>query len=355
LRKLLEKAVALQASDLHLTTGAPPFVRLNGEIILMDEPVLTPELNARLILGILNDVQKRKIEQDLELCFSMSLPDLGYFRVNVYYQRGNLEAAIRIGMAEIKSIEELGLPPALRELARRPTGLILVTGPTGQGKTTTFNALIDAINYEERSKIITIEDPVEYIHRNVRSIIVQQEVYTDAKSFHRALGHILRQDPDIIGVGEMRDLETISAAVTAAETGHLVIATLHTNDCAQTIHRIVDVFPPHQQEQIRVQLASTLLAVINQRLLPRLDKKSRVLAYELMVATEAVRNLIRENKLQMLHNVIQTGKREGMVMLDEMLKDYYDRGVISYDTFMSNVKDAKRFLLENRPRPRPPV
>ena len=355
MRKLLEKAVALQASDLHLTTGAPPFIRLHGEIILMDEPVLTPELNSRLICGLLTDTQKRKVEQDLELCFSLNLPELGYFRVNVYFQRGNLEAAIRIGMVEIKSIEELGLPPVLRELVRRPTGLILVTGPTGQGKTTTFNAVIDCINQEERCKIITIEDPVEYIHRNVRSIIVQQEVYTDAKSFHRALVHILRQDPDIIGVGEMRDLETISAAVTAAETGHLVIATLHTNDCAQTIHRIVDVFPPHQQEQIRVQLASTLIAVINQRLLPRLDKQSRVLAYELMIATEAVRNLIRENKLQMLHNVIQTGKREGMVMLDEMLKDYYDRGVISYDTFMSNVKDAKRFLLEKSPRPRPPA
>jgi twitching motility protein PilT len=348
MRELLEKAVKAGASDLHLTTGAPPFLRVNGEIILMDAEPLSPLHTKRLIYGILNENQRQKIEKDLELCFSMNLSELGYFRVNVYYQRGNIEAAVRIGMLEMKSFEELGLPEVLMDMVRRPHGLLLITGPTGQGKTTTFNALIDFINRERRCKIITVEDPVEYVHRNIRSIVVQQELNTDTKSFHRALIHILRQDPDMIGVGEMRDLETISATMTAAETGHLVIATLHTNDCTQTMHRIVDVFPPHQQEQVRVQLAASLVGIINQKLLPRVDKKGRVLAYESLTATDAVRNLIRENKLQHVYSTIMTGREFGMLTMDETIKNFYQKGIISYDTARSNLRDPR--AIETKPR-----
>jgi twitching motility protein PilT len=259
-------------------------------------------------------------------------------------------------MLEMKPIEELGLSPTLGELTRRPNGLILITGPTGHGKTTTFNALIDFINRERRCKIITIEDPVEYLHRNIRSIVVQQELYTDCLSIHGALIHILRQDPDIIGVGEMREIETISGAITAAETGHLVLATLHTNDCAQTIHRIVDVFPPSRQEQIRVQVSASLVAIFNQKLLPQADRAGRIPVYELLVANEAVRNLIRENKVHQLQNIIQTGKTLGMSTMDEHIRDFYQQGIITYDTALSNVKDPRIILTSAKPAPiKPPV
>ncbi|OGL47337.1 MAG: type IV pili twitching motility protein PilT, partial [Candidatus Schekmanbacteria bacterium RBG_13_48_7] len=227
--RLLAKAMANEASDLHLINKAPPFLRVHGEIILMDEEPLNPEQNKKMIYSLLNEVQKKKFEDEWELCVSCNIPDVGYFRINVYLHKGMVEASIRLGMTELKTFEELGIPEQMKELIQKPIGLLLVTGPTGQGKTTTFNSLINFINRDRRCKIITVEDPVEYLHKNVKSVIVQQQVHSDTKSFHQAIIHILRQDPDIIGIGEMRDLETISTAITAAETGHLVLATLHTN------------------------------------------------------------------------------------------------------------------------------
>lgn len=341
LRSLLEDAVKAQASDLHLTVGASPLLRVHGEIILMDDPPLTAEAAKQLIYGVMNDEQIRQFERDWELCLSLNLPKVGYFRVTVYYQQRCVEAAIRIGREDLQPLVELGLPPILEELIRKPNGLILITGPAGSGKTTTLNALIDIINRNRRCKIITVEDPIEHVHKNVKSIVVQQEVGADTKSFSRALVHVLRQDPDVIGVGEIRDLETIAAALTAAETGHLVLATLHSNDCPQTVNRIVDVFPEAQQQQVRYQLAMTLRGVINQRLLPRVDAKGRILAYSMLVATVAVQNMIRDNKLAQLANAMLTGKKEGMAVLDDMLKDFYQKALISYDTAVSHATDSK--------------
>lgn len=329
---LLKVAVAQRASDLHLIAGVPPVLRIDGEIVITEFEPLTPERTEELIFGILPPEKKQILLDELQLCYSIKIPDVGYFRTSVYYEQGTIGAAIRVGMTEIKSLEELGLPPIVAELTRRPSGLILITGPTGSGKTTTLNSMIDLINRERRCKIIMVEDPIEYVHSNKRSIIVQQEVYTDTRSFSRALVHILRQDPNVIGVGEMRDLETISTALTAAETGHLVISTLHTPDAPQTIDRIIDVFPPAQQTQVRMQLANSLEAVISQQLLPRVDRPGRVLATEVMIANAAVRNIIRENKVASLHNVIATGQREGMQTMDSCLKNLYQRGIITYDT-----------------------
>jgi len=329
---LLKLATQKGASDLHLMAGVPPVLRVYGEIIVTDFDPLTPAQAEELILRDLPPEKKQVLEQELQLCYSLKVPEVGYFRVAIYYEQGAVGASIRVGMLDIRTPEELGLPPVVTELTRGPSGLILVTGPTGSGKTTTLNSLIDVINRDRRCKIIMVEDPIEYIHTNKRSIIVQQEVYTDTKSFSRALVHILRQDPNVIGVGEMRDLETISTALTAAETGHLVISTLHTPDAPQTVDRIIDVFPAEQQTQIRMQLANSLEAVISQQLLPRVDTEGRVLACEVMIANPAVRNIIRENKVQSLHNVILTGQREGMQTMDSCLKDLYQRGIITYDT-----------------------
>jgi twitching motility protein PilT len=244
-------------------------------------------------------------------------------------------------MREVKNLDELGLPPIVAELTRKPTGLILITGPTGSGKTTTFNSMIDLINRDRRAKIITVEDPIEFVHPNKRSIVVQQEVHTDTHSFGKALIHILRQDPNVIGVGEMRDLETISTALTAAETGHLVISTLHTPDAPQTVERIIDVFPSQQQTQVRMMLASSLVAVVSQALLPRVDIEGRILACEIMVCDQAVRNIIRENKLQLLYNVIVTGQAHGMQTMDLSLKNLYQRGIITYDTAATMSKNPE--------------
>ena len=341
---LLKKAIQAGASDLHLTKGVPPVLRISGELITINSEPLNPELIKQIIFSALNEDQKLKFEQELELCYSLTIEELGYFRITLYYHKGTPEAAIRIGVSELKTSQELGLPAQLMELSRKPNGLILITGATGQGKTTTLNAVIDFINKDRRCKIITVEDPIEYIHKNNKSIIVQQELYSDVRSFHQALRNILRQNPDIIGIGEMRDTETISAAVTAAETGHLVISTLHTNDCAQTVSRIIDVFPSHQQEQIRLQLSASLVCILNQRLLPQTDKKNRLLVYEFLVATDAVRNYIRENKMHMFQNVILSGRNLGMMLMDEMIKSYYHKALISYDTAISNMKEAKNLL-----------
>lgn len=329
---LLKLAISKEASDLHLMVGVPPVLRIHGEIIIVDADPLTRADAERLILGGLPEEKLRILRQEQQLCYSLKLPDLGYFRKSIYFEQGEVGAAIRVGITQLRSLEELGLPPVVAELTRKPSGLILITGPTGSGKTTTMNSMIDLINRDRRCKIIMVEDPIEYVHPNKRSIVVQQEIYTDAPSFSKALIHILRQDPDVIAVGEMRDLETIATALTAAETGHLVISTLHTPDAAQTVDRIIDVFPSGQQNQVRMQFASSLEAVISQHLLPRVDKPGRVLAAEIMIANAAVRNIIREGKTQSLNNVILTSQSCGMQTLDWSLKDLYQKGIITYDT-----------------------
>ena len=338
---LLAEAVEEHASDLHLVVGVPPAFRIYGEIVLTQHPALRPDDCKETVYGMLTDSQREQFEKELQVGFSFFVPDLGRFRVNVYHEKGFVEAAIRVGMMEIKSPDELGLPPIVSELARKPNGLLLITGPTGVGKTTTLNSLIDLINRERRAKIITIEDPVEYVHNHKKSIIVQQEVYSDTHSFAKALFHALRQDPDIIGVGEMRDLETMSTALTAAETGHLVIATLHTIDASQTIDRIIDVFPGAQQPQIIAQLASCLVGVVSQQLLTKADKQGLALCCEILVANLAVRNLIREHKTEKIYSTIQTGFKDQMQTMDRGLRDLYQAGFISYDEALTHARDPQ--------------
>ena len=296
IRDLLKTAVEKHASDLHLTSDSVPIVRVDGKLIPLNFPKLEKEDCKRLVYSILDDKQKAVFERDLELDLSLEVPGLNRFRVNVHMQRGSIEAAFRLVSLKIRTIEELGLPSLVAEMARKTQGLVLITGPTGVGKTSTLAAMVDLINSERQAVIIVIEDPIEYVHVNKRSIVKQREVHLDTRAFASALVHALRQDPNVIVVGEMRDLETISTALTAAETGHLVLATLHTPDAPQTIDRIIDVFPPHQQGQVRVQLSTTLQAVISQQLLPRKDKPGRILATEVMVATSGIRNLIREHE-----------------------------------------------------------
>ncbi|HNV70607.1 MAG TPA: type IV pilus twitching motility protein PilT [Candidatus Ozemobacteraceae bacterium] len=343
LKHLLQHCLQRGASDLHLSVGIPPAARIHGEIVMLPFDNLDPQTCQLLIFSTLNDEQIARFDQDWELDFSLTIPELGRFRVNVFRERGYVEASFRIVTPEIKSLAELGLSEVATDLARRPNGLVLVTGPTGVGKTTTFNSLIDQINRERRCRIITIEDPIEYMHKHKKSVVLQREVHSDTRSFPVALRHILRQDPDIIGIGEMRDLETIATAITAAETGHLVIATLHTCDAQQTIDRIVDVFPPHQQEQVRVQLANSLQGIISQQLLPNVEKNGRVLAYELMIVTPAIRRLIRENKIPQIDTFIQTGSEFGMISMDKSLKTLYQQGRIAYDIAMSKVKNPAAF------------
>lgn len=343
LSNLLRIAVEKSASDLHLMVGVPPVLRIHGEIVIANADPLTAADVEALVTAQLSEDHRHELQTTLQLCHSVKLPGLGYFRVSIYHEQGELGAAIRIGMNECKSLEQLGLPPVIAELVRKPSGLILITGATGSGKTTTLNSMIDLINRDRRCKIIMVEDPIEFVHPNKRSIIVQQELHTDTHSFAQALVHILRQDPDVIAVGEMRDLETIATALAAAETGHLVISTLHTPDAPQTVDRIVDVFPPGQQNQIRMQLANTLEAVISQELLPRVDKPGRVLATEVMIATTGVRNIIRENKAQMLHNVILTGQADQMQSMDRCLEDLYQQGIITYDTALTRSRVPNDF------------
>ncbi|MDR7415671.1 MAG: type IV pilus twitching motility protein PilT [Armatimonadota bacterium] len=327
---LLVLARERDASDLHLTVGSPPRLRLRGELVDVEgwPPITREELHA-MLYDILTDAQKAQFEEHLDLDFALELQSLGRFRVNIFHQRTGEGAAFRVIPSRIRSLEELGLPPVLRELALREHGLILVTGPAGSGKSTTLAAMVDLINATRRVHIITIEDPIEFVHPHRKALINQREVGVHAKSFSAALRAALREDPDVILVGEMRDLETIALALTAAETGHLVLATLHTSSAAQTIHRIIDVFPSHQQEQIRVQLAETLVAVVAQVLLPTADGLGRVPAVEVMVATPAVRNLIRESKVHQIPSVIQTGLREGMQSMDQSLRHLVKTGKVT--------------------------
>ena len=353
MRELFELAAKRGASDLHLTEHTPPMLRIDGLLLPTEQPPLTRTDTRRLVYSLLTDRQKAQFERELELDISIDVHGLGRFRVNVHMQRGSVEAALRLVPTHIRSLDELGLPPVVAELARKPNGLVLITGPTGVGKTTTLAAMVDLINHEQRYHIITIEDPIEYVHTNYLSIIKQREVYSDTKSFSAALIHVLRQDPDVIVVAEMRDLETISTAITAAETGHLVLATLHTADAAQTIDRILDVFPPHRQDEIKVQLADCLQGVVSQQLLSRADQPGRVLAYEVMIATPAVRNLIREHATEQIPTVLQTGAQYGMRTMDASIKSLYDRKVISFETAISRVKDIEGFRLLGKPEKKP--
>ncbi len=343
LRELMERALEQEASDLHLVVGTPPCLRVHGAIQFLEGEPLTAQQIRDMVREILTPAQAQRLDADLELEFSYSEPSLGRFRAALFFERANLAAAFRVVPLRVRSVHELKLPPAVVDLARRTAGLVLIAGATGQGKTTTMNAMIDLINSERRARIITIEDPIEFVHRHRRSIVLQREVESDTHSFNRALVGALRQDPNVICVGEMRDLETIGTALTAAETGHLVISTLHTQSASQTMDRIIDVFPGHQQNQVRMQLANSLQGVICQKLLPRVAGDGRVLAFEVMMATPAVRHLIREGKMEQIHNVLVTGKEQGMMPLDHCIRIQYERGLISYDTALSNALDPESF------------
>lgn len=342
LYQLIASAAEMEASDLHLVVGVPPAFRLNGEIILANEPPLIEEALTGMALSLLNADQRETFEKEWELCISIPHEVAGRVRVTLYRRNGSPEMSVRFCGRRILDAEELGLPSKIDDLARRPNGLVLITGPTGAGKTTTLNYMVDLINTERRCKIVTIEDPIEHVHENKRAIVVQQEVLTDTHSYTRALIHVLRQDPDVIVVGEMRDHETISAALTAAETGHLVLATLHSPDVSHAFERIIGVFEGSAQRQIIVQLANSLQGIIAQDLLPSVDRIRRILAYELLVANSAIRNLIRENNKHMLETTIQTGGKEGMVLMDACLYDLYCRCLISYDTALSRARNPDR-------------
>jgi len=343
LQELLQLTIERKASDLHLTENSPPILRIDGKLQLTDKASLTKDQLKKTIYGILTDVQKEKFERDKELDFSLALEDLERFRVNVHVQRGSVEAAFRRIPLYVPSLVELGLPPAIMDFSRKSSGLVLITGPTGSGKTTTLAAMINVINTERSCMIMCIEDPIEYVHKNNKAVIKQREVYSDTHSFSEALKRCLRQDPDVIVVGEMRDLETISTALTAAETGHLVLATLHTPDSAQTIERIIDVFPSHQQQQVRLQLSAALQGIVSQTLLPRAEGTGRVLASEVLVATPAVRNLIREKAVEQIPTAIQTGVQYGMHTMDMSLKVLYQEGIITYEEALTQVKNLEEF------------
>lgn len=342
LDELITAAVDARASDLHVIAGVPPAFRVNGEIIFADQDAITAEESTAMCFGFLTQDQRAQFDREWELCISLPHDAAGRLRATLYKRNGNPELSVRFCGHRIQSREELGLPLKIDDLARKPNGLVLITGPTGAGKTTTLNYMIDLINSERRCKIVTVEDPIEHVHQNKRAIVVQQEVLTDTHSFNRALIHVLRQDPDVIVVGEMRDHEAISAALTAAETGHLVLATLHSPNVMHAFERITGVFEGSAQRQIIMQLANSLQGIIAQDLLPSVDRCSRVLAYELLVANGAVRNLIRENNKHMLDTLIQTGGRDGMVLMDSCLNDLYSRCLISYDTALSRAKNPDR-------------
>lgn len=341
LQKILSLARRESASDIHIVAGLPAMLRINGEIVLSNGPVLERADTARLCLSLLNEEQQKILERDWQLCCSIFYPQLGRFRVSIYYHNGNPEMAIRPVMDHVKTREELSIPVEIEDLTRLPGGLVLLTGPTGSGKTTTMNYMIDLINSERRCKIIAIEDPVEYIHRQKKAVIVQQELHTDVKTFSKALIHVLRQDPDVICVGEMRDLETTETALTAAETGHLVIATCHTPNTVQTAERIISVFPENKQPQIFMQLANSLQGIIAQRLVPTVGKKDRRLVTELLLMNVAARKHIRDRQLHLLTSVIQTGRKRGMHTMDDSLIDLYESGEITYETAVCNSYDPK--------------
>jgi twitching motility protein PilT len=332
LAQLLQTMLEKGASDLHITSGSPPQIRVDGSLLPLNHPPLAPAETKQVIYSVLTDNQKHRFEEENELDLSFGLKGLSRFRANVFQQRGAVGAAIRVIPFRIMSFEELSLPPVVHELVKKPRGLVLVTGPTGSGKSTTLASMIDRINTDRHNHIMTIEDPIEYLHPHKKSLVNQREVNQDTKSFKTALKYILRQDPDVVLVGEMRDLETVEAALTIAETGHLTFATLHTNSAAQTVNRIIDVFPPHQQSQVRAQLSFVLEGVLSQTLLPKANGQGRALALEIMVPNPAIRNLIREDKVHQIYSSMQTGQNQfGMQTMNQSLCDLYMKRIISYE------------------------
>jgi twitching motility protein PilT len=338
---LLEQVIKLDASDLHLQAGTPPMLRIDGSLKPVDDaPNLDEETLEKLVFSILDEDQKEILVKDKEVDFSFAFGDYGRFRVNAFHEKGNLAAALRLIPTKIRTLEELGMPKVVDSFTEFPRGLVLVTGPTGSGKSTTLAGMISKINSNKALHIVTIEDPIEYQHTSKKSIVVQREIHYDTYSFGAALRSSLRQDPDVVLIGEMRDLETIAAAITIAETGHLVLATLHTNSAAQSIDRMIDVFPPHQQQQIRVQLASMLQGVCAQRLIPMIGG-GRIAAAEVLVVTPAVRNIIREGKTHQIDAVIQTGAEHGMQSMDKTLVGLVQTGKITYDEAKNYAVDPK--------------
>ena len=340
---LLEEVVRRRASDLHLQVSLPPMIRIDGSLMpIPGTDVLDDATVSKLIFAILDDDQRQVLLRDKEFDFSFAFGTLGRFRVNAFHERGSLAAALRLIPNEIKSIGELGMPAAVAEFANYPRGLVLVTGPTGSGKSTTLAAIVDKINSAKSTHIITIEDPIEFTHKSKKSVVVQREVHYDTYSFSAALRSSLRQDPDVVLIGEMRDLETISAAITIAETGHLVFATLHTNSASQSVDRMIDVFPPHQQPQVRAQLSNILMAICSQRLVPAIDG-GRVVASEILIANSAVRNIIREGKSYQLDAVIQTGAELGMQTMDRTLAGLVQAGTVTYEEARNYAVDLGEF------------
>ncbi|MEL6385045.1 MAG: type IV pilus twitching motility protein PilT [Cyanobacteria bacterium J06626_18] len=336
---LMEEVIERGGSDLHLSAGLPPYIRISGTLTPTEHEPMTPEACQRLIFSMLNNGQRKNLEQNWELDCSYGVKGLARFRVNVYKDRGTYAACLRALSSKIPSMDILGLPDIVRELSEKPRGLILVTGPTGSGKSTTLASMINEINHTRPEHILTVEDPIEFVYEPVKSLIHQRQIGEDTKSFANALRAALREDPDVILVGEMRDLETISLAITAAETGHLVFGTLHTSSAAQTMDRMVDVFPPEQQTQVRVQMSNSLVAVLSQTLIPKANPKpgefGRVMAQEIMVVTPAISNLIREGKTAQIYGAIQTGGRLGMQTLEKALADLYKTNMISFESAMS--------------------
>lgn len=351
IENILYSARQYGSSDIHLLAGLPPVFRVNGEVVTSEAQPLKEEELQNMVDLVTNEEQRQVLKKEMQLCFSINHKEFGRFRTSIYFRNGSPEMAIRLCNSHIMTREDLGLPNNVNDLLEHPSGLILVTGPTGSGKTTTMNYMIDYINSTRRGKIITIEDPIEYVHHHKKGIIVQQELHTDLISFQAGLHHVLRQDPDVIGIGEMRNLDTIATALTAAETGHLVIATLHTSSVMQTIERIIGIFPPGLQEQIVLQLANSLQGILAQQLVPSIDKKQRVLAYEMLLATPAVRNIIRSNEGHKLYTILETANKQGMCTMDSTLCMHYDRGEISYDALLSRVVQQEQVKLRyNRSR-----
>jgi len=342
---LLEQMVAHNASDLHVTAGTPPAVRRRGELTALDGfEVLTPDDTQALLYGMLSTEQQKQLELNRQIDLAHSVPGMARFRVNVYFQRGSLGGAFRLIPSDLLTLEELGLPEALHELGRKARGLVLVTGPTGSGKSTTLAAVIDEINRTRSEHILTIEDPIEFLHHHKRCIVNQRQIGTDAADFAQGLRAALRQDPDVILVGEMRDLETIATALTAAETGHLVFGTLHTQTAPSTIDRIIDVFPPSQQQQVRVQLATTLQGVVTQTLVPTADGQGRVPATEVLLPDDAVRNLIRQGKVEQVYSIMQTSSSRGMQTMEQSLAELVLRGVISLDAALTRTTRNEQLI-----------
>lgn len=345
IEQLLKLMGERKASDLHLRVGGPPFLRVDEELNPLELPPLKEEEIRGMAAALLSPEQMAAFERDRELDMSFGMDGLGRFRVNVYYQQGAMSVAIRLLPPHIPSFKECGLPlPIMEELCRRRKGLVLLTGATGSGKSTTLASMVEWINQERQCHIVTVEDPIEYVHTNKRALIDQREVGSDTLSFGAALKHVLRQDPNVILIGEMRDLETIESALNIAETGHLALATLHTSDAVQTVNRIVDVFPAHQQQQVRVQLSFVLLAVLTQQLIPRASGSGRLLAIEILIATPAVRSLIRESKAHQIYSVIQTSQRDGMRTMNQSLAELYLNKGITYEEAIARSQDPEELL-----------